>query len=603
VGSLTTDPRIGTELAGYRIEAFVGRGGMGVVYRAQDLALDRPVALKILSPELAGDERFRDRFLKESRLAASIDHPNIVPVYDAGEVAGKLYIAMRYVDGSDLKQLLSDGPLEARRTVGLAAQIGAALDAAHVRGLVHRDVKPSNVLVTGDDHAYLADFGLTRRLGEAGSALGASQSLGTIDYVAPEQIRGEEIDGRADVYSLGCLVHECLTGRPPFRRGSEAATLFAHLEEEPPAPTGLEHVMRTALAKEPEERYPTGAAFVEAARRALGVAEPRRNRWPFAAAAIGVALIAAALLAFFLTRGGGPAAASGEAVRIDALTGKLTGGVPVGNDPQAIAAGPGTVWVANFTDGSVSKINPSTSRVETITVNGQPLSLAVSEGVVLVANGPPANSLTLIRAQGGSAYDIIPLHAEPAGATSIVAAGSAGVWLADKERRTVLHVDPGGGNAFRVLSAARLSTAHSLAELNGLAVGSDAVWVVGNTLARRLWRLDPGSGRVRASLRLPIAPGRVAVGEGGVWVTGEIANLVLRIDPRKNRVVARIPVGRRSGGVAAGGGSVWVANEVDGTVTRIDPRTNSVAETIRVGGSPHDLVVTGGQVWVAKGRR
>src|SRR6516165_7795227 len=181
--SIGADLPIGSELAGYRVESMLGRGGMGVVYRAHDLALDRPVALKILAPELAADERFRSRFLRESRLAASIDHPNVIPVYDAGEIAGELYIAMRFVDGRDLKQIIVAGPLEKERTIGIVGQIAEALDAAHACGLVHRDVKPSNVLVGDRDHAYLADFGLTRQLGESAAPLRAAHSLGTPDYI------------------------------------------------------------------------------------------------------------------------------------------------------------------------------------------------------------------------------------------------------------------------------------------------------------------------------------------------------------------------------------------------------------------------------------
>ena len=191
--SIGADLPIGSELAGYRVEAMLGRGGMGVVYQAHDLALDRPVALKILAPELAADEVFRDRFLRESRLAASIDHPNVIPVYDAGELAGELYIAMRFVEGQDLTKIIAAGPLGKERTITIVSQIAAALDAAHVRGLVHRDVKPSNVLVGEDDHVYLADFGLTRQLGETAAALGAAHSLGTADYISPEQIRGDEV--------------------------------------------------------------------------------------------------------------------------------------------------------------------------------------------------------------------------------------------------------------------------------------------------------------------------------------------------------------------------------------------------------------------------
>src|SRR5437773_948653 len=214
---------VGTELAGYRIESLLGRGGMGVVYRAHDLALDRHVALKLLAPEFAGDVRFRERFLRESRLAASLDHPAIIPIYDAGEVAGQLYIAMRLVEGTDLKRLLAEsGPLEPGRALGLLEQVAEALDEAHERGLVHRDVKPSNVLVDERGHCYLADFGLSRRLAERDDP-SRGRTVGTADYVAPEQIRGEEVGPAADVYSLGCVLYECLTGGPPFRRESDFA--------------------------------------------------------------------------------------------------------------------------------------------------------------------------------------------------------------------------------------------------------------------------------------------------------------------------------------------------------------------------------------------
>src|SRR6476660_9714763 len=218
--SASTNSRIGSELAGYRLEALIGRGGMGVVYRARDLALDRDVALKLLAPHLAEDLSFRERFLTESRVAASLEHPNVVPIHDAGEIDGQLYIVMRLVEGSDLKAVLRKGPLEPARAVRVLEQIAGALDAAHARGLVHRDVKPSNVLLDEREHAYLADFGLSRYLGDAALPLGPAKSLGTADYVAPEQIRGEEANGRADLYSLGCLLYECVTGKPPFARSS-----------------------------------------------------------------------------------------------------------------------------------------------------------------------------------------------------------------------------------------------------------------------------------------------------------------------------------------------------------------------------------------------
>src|SRR5882672_295247 len=260
----------GSELAGYRIESLLGRGGMGVVYRAHDLALDRKVALKLLAPELAGDIRFRERFLRESRLAASLDHPGIIPIYDAGEVGGQLYIAMRLVEGTDLKRLLAEeGVLAPERTLRLLEQVADALDAAHERGLVHRDVKPSNVLVDERRHCYLADFGLSRRLSDQGVPAAGGRSIGTVDYVAPEQIRGDPLDGRADLYSLGCLLYECLAGLPPFTGGSDTAVVFAHLEEDPPTLPGLETVLAKAMAKEPAERYQSGHELVVAAREAL----------------------------------------------------------------------------------------------------------------------------------------------------------------------------------------------------------------------------------------------------------------------------------------------------------------------------------------------
>src|ERR687892_2527445 len=217
-------PELGTRLGGYRIDGVVGRGGMGVVYRATELALDRPVALKLIAPELAHDDGFRERFLRESRLAASLDHPGILPVYAAGEADGELYLATRFVDGIDLRELVEqEGPLPAERAVALVGQVADALDAAHARNLVHRDVKPGNVLVDASDHCYLCDFGLTKQLG-AGATTVAGGLAGSLDYLAPEQIRRGEVDGRTDQYALACVLHELLTGAPPFRRETEAQT-------------------------------------------------------------------------------------------------------------------------------------------------------------------------------------------------------------------------------------------------------------------------------------------------------------------------------------------------------------------------------------------
>ena len=280
-------PVPGRTFGHYTIESLLGTGGMGSVYRAKDERLDRQVAIKVLAPALAADSEFRERFLRESRLAASLDHPNIIPIYDAGEVDGALYLAMRYVHGPSLHELLqARGSLTGDDTIRLAQQIGGALDAAHREALVHRDVKPANILLAeSGNHAYLCDFGLAKRT----STRGATKTgffLGTVDYCAPEQIDGRQVDGRADLYSLGCVTFHCLTGSPPYARSGEFAVLQAHLSEPPPAPTAVrpdlppavDAVLQKALAKEPGERFGTASELTDALRDALGGAAAGSTR-------------------------------------------------------------------------------------------------------------------------------------------------------------------------------------------------------------------------------------------------------------------------------------------------------------------------------------
>ncbi|MFF4160471.1 serine/threonine-protein kinase [Streptomyces sp. NPDC001678] len=279
---------IGHRIADYRVESEIGRGGMAVVYRATDLRLDRTVALKLLAPELARNDTFRRRFSHESRVAAAIDHPHIVPVFEAGEVEGVLYIAMRYVPGQDLRALLDrEGPLPLPVTARIAGQVASALDAAHAHDLVHRDVKPGNILVAeGTDadhpeHVYLTDFGLTKKSLSLTGYTRVGQFVGTLDYVAPEQISGKPVDGRCDVYSLACVVFEMLTGAPPFRREDDMALLWAHQYEPPPRlsellpglPPDVDDVLATALAKAPDDRFDSCLRFVTALRR-TGRASP-----------------------------------------------------------------------------------------------------------------------------------------------------------------------------------------------------------------------------------------------------------------------------------------------------------------------------------------
>lgn len=270
----------GTPVAGYIVEAVVGRGGMATVYRATDGSLRRSVALKVFSPAVAGDPGLRARFLREARLAASLEHDHVVPVHGAGEADGRLYIAMRLVEGRDLASLLAaEAPLAANRTAALLGGVARALDAAHARGMVHRDVKPGNVLVAerdGTEHAYLADFGITHER-QSGGLTSDGQFVGSVAYAAPEQILGGQVDARTDVYGLACVAFECLTGVPPYRRSSDVSLLLAHLNDPPPGVSafrpelaGLDAVIAWGMAKDPDERPPSARTLVRALEAASG---------------------------------------------------------------------------------------------------------------------------------------------------------------------------------------------------------------------------------------------------------------------------------------------------------------------------------------------
>ncbi|MFI6352939.1 serine/threonine-protein kinase [Streptomyces sp. NPDC050743] len=283
---------IGAEIAGYKVERELGRGGMAVVYRARDLRLGRTVALKLLAPEYTRNDAFRRRFAQESRVAAAIDHPNIVPVFEAGEFDGVLYIAMCYVCGQDLRALIDgEGPLAVPVAVRVAAQLASALDAAHARDLVHRDVKPGNVLIAKGvdsdhpEHVYLTDFGLAKKSLSLTGFTTVGEFVGTLDYVAPERIAGRPVDGRADLYSLACVVHEMLAGAPPFQREDHLELLWAHQYDPPPVlskgrpdiPGTADDVLNKALAKAPDNRHDTCLEFVADLRAAVADCVPRRR--------------------------------------------------------------------------------------------------------------------------------------------------------------------------------------------------------------------------------------------------------------------------------------------------------------------------------------
>jgi hypothetical protein len=527
---------IGSEFLGYRIEELIGRGGMGVVYRAFDLRLKRPVALKLVAPSLARDERFRERFVRESELAMSLEHPNVVPIYDAGEVEGRLYLAMRLVEGGDLGSLLkTEGALEPARAVAICAQVAAALDAAHERGLVHRDVKPSNVLLDGSEHVYLADFGLTRRLDDE-SRSRLDRSIGTPAYLAPEQLDGEPVGGSADVYALGCVLYECLTGEPVFPRDSRLAVAWAHLEEEPPRPSkqrpglpsAIDAVIGQALAKQPEQRFASCAALVAAAQNALGLRRPAHRRG-LALAAGTVAVAIAIAIAIAIAVGGGrrsaapPRTHANTLVRIDPRTqpAQVQDVIPVAALPTAVAVSGPTVYVYSRTASSVSEVDAQTNRPR-----HQPVPVTRPADLPLM--GP------------------------------VLAADHYGAWVVGRSRR--------GGGVLTHVTPAYMSHKHFLGG-NPVAVvtGLHAVWVlVDGARHDRLLRLDPATGRWRVQALLPASPhiDTLAFGFRHLWAVDSKTAILYRIDPGANSLdpVHHVSLGpqQRAGRPAALDGDIWV---------------------------------------------
>jgi DNA-binding beta-propeller fold protein YncE len=607
-----TGQRVGV----YEVQTLLGAGGMGEVYLARDRRLDRPVALKVLGADLARDERFRERLLRESRLAAALDHPNVVPIYEAGEVEDHLFIAMRYVDGTDLRTLLRrHGALAPERALALAGQVAEALDAAHARGLVHRDVKPSNVLVDdpgGRDHCYLADFGLTQSASDRGPADGSL--MGTLDYVSPEQIRGDEIDGRADQYGLACLLFECLTGSLPFRRDSEVATIFAHLDEQPPATSDHRHglrpeldaVLARAMAKDPAERYESCATFVAAARAAVGLdATPARRTRSLLLVAALATLLAAALTVVLVSGGEERAAAGapGAVVRIDPDSGRVTGRHEVGGRPAAVAAGAGTVWVASDLNSSLWRVEPRSGGVKRISTSGLPRDLAYYQGRIYVSSEGPGygGSVVAFDAVSGTRQDAVERYS-----CSIAAGSSEGVWSTDCQ--SLQNVNQLGGDSRELLVLRTLTlpfrdpltSATYLSCQCDLAVGNGSVWVPGDAADSRVWRIDAKRGRVLDTIEFPFPIGRgIAAGGGALWVAGLLDDIVARVDARTGRITGRVAVGRTPIGLALSAEGLWVANHLDHTVSLVDIRRRRVVRTIDVGGAPVELAVGAGGVWAA----
>jgi hypothetical protein len=622
IAGMTADPRIGTQLGKYRILELIGRGGMGVVYLAEDSALGRMVALKVLAPEIAEDEKLRERFVRESRLAASLEHSNIVPIYEAGEADGQLYIAMRYVKGTDLKSLLrTEGPLPPAKAEAILRQVGSALDAAHAKGLVHRDVKSANVLLAREEEgaptgeAYLSDFGLTKRATSLSGLTATGQFLGTLDYAAPEQLRGEPIDARSDIYSLGCVLYECLTGEVPFKRDHEAALVYAHLKESPPSvrnrrpdlPPAMDRVIARAMAKDPKARFQRCAEMAQALQTARapgpngepgGRAPHRRRNKALAMAMAGFAGLAAVIAIMVVARGGGRPAAhptstgqtmpnvtSNLAVRIDAATNKVASSALLPSTifprPPRIAVGEGGVWIVDprFIEGDVWHVDPARRQV-VATIEQAATTVAVGDLAVWLAGCggacqvDPATNLVVRRIR-------LPGRAPASG----LAVGAGAVWVSFSDGQ-VSRIDLKGETAQTVTVGTGA---------DAVAVGDNAVWV-SDSAAEEVYRLDAETGRLVATISVPGSPKELATGAGSVWVAN-INGVVTRIDAATNAIASTIPVGKRPSDIAFGAGAVWVTNGGDGTVSRIDPDLERVT-SIQTGGFPEAIAVEGNSVWL-----
>ncbi|MEA2479127.1 MAG: hypothetical protein QOJ07_1049, partial [Thermoleophilaceae bacterium] len=555
---------------------------MGIVYRATQLALDRRVALKVIAAGLAEDVSFRERFMRESRTAAALDHPNIVPVYHAGEEDGLLFIAMRYVEGKDLLALIrAEGRLEPGRAARIIAQVGGALDAAHAHGLVHRDVKPGNILLTRNedqDHAYLSDFGLTKHSTSIGGITETGQWVGTLDFVAPEQIKGESADARADIYSLGGVLYQALTGSVPFPKESDAAKLYAHLASDPMPcseaveglPAAFDRVVLRALSKEPGDRFLSAG---DLGRAACAAASNQPTEGPERAMARGAAAP------------GGPGGAPTPlpSVPVTQLRGDAwtLGGSRPDSNPPAPTAPPG---------GPPSQPWTPDRRRRRLVVGG---AIAV---VIALAAG----AVALLSGSGGGAGTPKAKMIAVGGAPQDVVADSAGAWVAIPSPGAVVRIDSKAG---RVVSRTPIP-------YGPLIVASDGsgAWVA-TSLGHKLTHLVPGGGRpMPATATVAGAVYDLTLASGHVWVAQETGagpltrktSVVSMIDEATGQVVGPdVPVGRGPTSVADGQGFVWAANAASGTVVRIDPHSGRAVGSPIKGGASASAIAAGPEgVWV-----
>jgi tRNA A-37 threonylcarbamoyl transferase component Bud32 len=612
---MASEIRTGTLLAGFRVESLLGEGAMGAVYLAAETISGRRVALKLLAPELARDERFRRRFLRETELATSLDHPHIVTTLASGEEGGTLYLAMAYVEGSDLRELLRrEGRLEPKRALDLIEQVADALDAAHAAELVHRDVKPGNILVAAGrdgEHAYVCDFGLARHVSSVSSLTGERGFVGTIDYVPPEQIEGGTIDGRADVYSLGCVLYECLAGARPFERESELSVVFSHLNEPPPRlsdlrpelPDAFDGVFATALAKSPDARYSTCGELAQAASAALRGRtftrrKLRRRRLLLASAAVLAAAGAAigGVLASRSTNARVQARSPTISLRpdalnlIDARTHRVVGRVSsphagFANGVLGMAFSKRSAWVATANQ-SLVRVDLATRKVTD--VRKLPwLAGAVTSGDnsvwVLQDFGP---EIFRIDARTGKIAGRFEIRGDPGGVnTGAAAYGDGSLWLA--HGANVVRADPRTGRVLHRFAAAS----------RWLVFADGAIWA-GEPGSGRVWKIDPVANKVVHQVKLHGWLSDLAVGGGSVWAPIVPDGIVFKLSEEDLGIQGGPGAGDDPERVSFGKGHLWVANTASKTVSLVDEVSGS-RKQLSSQARPTTAAYHAGLVWTA----
>lgn len=606
----------GSTFAGCRLEVVAGRGGMGVVYRATQLALSRPVALKVIAPERAADEGYRERFERESQLTASIDHPNVIPVYEAGELDSRLYLVMRWVEGTDLQAVLSSsGRLSPGRTIGLLRPVASALVVAHRRGLVHRDIKPANVLIArsgeeSEDHIYLTDFGIARRT-DGESITRTGMLVGTVDYMAPERLEGGRGDVASDIYSFGCMLFELLTGHVPFDRPNNVAKVFAHVSDPIPSasaevagiPERLDAVIATAMAKRPEERFGSMGDLVAAldeivreldtAERDAVAASTRPDSTTARPQVAATEPLAAGkpdtIPSMTARRATGPRAT--EPQPNDEATVPILPGAPPPTrrderrDASPARRRPRIVWlapivllavagvlIAVLTGGSSNAGRPPGSSAGStesrVTIQGGGLS----QGLTIAVPGAPGS----ISAGSRNVWISLPYRGElvrfnpltgrrdvfpAAGGPTVIAAGFSALWVAQPATRALAQYNGDSGDRVR------------LTVLNGtpMAVAVDqhdsSAWVADASGA--VSHVALAGGVIGSPARVSPAATSIAWGEGWVWATNGANRGLIRVSLGTAQASAAYDVGPQPVAVALDQG-VWTAHAT-GHVTRFNP--------------------------------